>query len=84
MKTFPPPKPLLTHQEVQDFFGPLLTRKQVCAFFRIGRTKVDAMIASGELESFKDGASRRVLASSCYARLERLKAMPKPKSRWAR
>jgi hypothetical protein len=69
MKTFPPS---------------LFTRKEVQAFFAIGRTKADQLIKSGELESFKDGASRRVTSESCHARLERLKAMPKPKSRWGR
>jgi hypothetical protein len=59
-------------------FFPLLTRKQVQVFFRIGHTKADQLIQSGELESFKDGASRRVTRESCFARLERLKAMPKP------
>jgi hypothetical protein len=75
----------LSHHRIA-FSGPLLTRKQVQAFFRIGHTKADQLIKSGELESFKDGASRRVTSESCFARLERLKAMPKPKpkSRWAR
>lgn len=56
----------------------LFTRKEVQAFFAIGRTKADQLIKSGELESFKDGASRRVTSKSCYARLERLKAMQQP------
>jgi hypothetical protein len=76
-----------------EIFKPVLfTRKEVQAFFAIGRTKADQLIKSGELESFKDGASRRVTSESCHARLERLKTMPKPttkgrsgaKSRWAR
>ena len=67
-------------------FSPsFLTRKQVMIFFNIGRTKVDELIKSGELESFKDGSSRRITIESCRARLERLKTMPKPvkKSRWS-
>jgi hypothetical protein len=64
--------------------SPLFTRQEVMNFFRIGRTKADKLIKSGELESFKDGATLLVTSESCHARFERLKAMPKPKSRWAR
>jgi len=50
----------------------LLTRREVQRLFRFGHTKVDAMIASGELASFKDGRSRRIWAKSCYERLARI------------
>jgi excisionase family DNA binding protein len=68
-----------------DLSGSFLTRKQVMSFFNIGRTKVDQLVASGELDSYKDGSSRRITLESCRARVERLKTTPKPvkKSRWS-
>jgi hypothetical protein len=51
----------------------LMTRQEVMAYFRIGHTKCDRLIASDELKSLKDGASRRVWRWSCEERMERLK-----------
>jgi hypothetical protein len=63
-----------TAQTPLSFSGEvIMTRKEVQAFFRRGHTFVDAIIASGELDSFLDGRSRWILLSSCEARLERLK-----------
>jgi excisionase family DNA binding protein len=38
----------------------------------VGETTIYALIGSGQLESYKDGKSRKILVRSIHARIERL------------
>ena len=51
--------------------------KEVCRLLRYGPTRIYKMIRDGELESFIDGGSRRVLTSSVDAYVERRLAASK-------
>jgi excisionase family DNA binding protein len=51
---------------------PLVVRpKTACRLLAVGETRLYEMIASGELESFRDGGARKITTRSIHAYIER-------------
>jgi excisionase family DNA binding protein len=51
-----------------------VTPKQACWLLAIGNTRLYELIADGEIESYRDGRSRRIVMASIRARIARLLA----------
>ena len=62
--------------ETQSEQHELLTVDETIRFLRLGRTRVNEILRSGDLVSYKLGRRRLVRRSDISAWLERHKAMP--------
>jgi excisionase family DNA binding protein len=51
--------------------------REACRLLSIGITRLYELIGNGELESYRDGGSRRITTRSIVARVERLAATAK-------
>jgi len=51
--------------------------REACRLLSVGITRLYELIAAGELETFKDGSSRKITTRSIIARVERLTASAK-------
>jgi excisionase family DNA binding protein len=52
---------------------PLIVRPKVaCRLLSVGETRLYELIANGEIESFRDGGSRKITTRSIHAYIERL------------
>jgi hypothetical protein len=61
-----------------DETEPLIVRpKTAMRMLACGETRFYELVASGEIESFKDGGSRKVLVRSIHAYIERLRNQSK-------
>jgi excisionase family DNA binding protein len=54
-----------------DEIGLVVSPKRACALLDCSRPTLYGMINSGELRSYKDGSSRKILTSSIMQRIER-------------
>jgi len=50
----------------------VVSPRQACALLCIGNTRLYDLLATGELESYRDGRSRRITMASIRRRLARL------------
>jgi excisionase family DNA binding protein len=63
----------------------VVTPRETCRLLAIGNTRLYALIAARELQSYRDGRSRRITMESIRARIARLLAehssVPQPRQR---
>jgi excisionase family DNA binding protein len=65
--------PEVTGRKVGDGLEPLaVSPRQACLLLGVGNTRLYALLAAGELASYKDGRMRRVSMASIRARIARL------------
>jgi excisionase family DNA binding protein len=57
----------------QDVFEPFaVSPRRACLLLDVGNTKLYALLAAGELESYRDGRSRKIVTASIRRRIARL------------
>jgi len=65
-----------TDQNLSVDIEPLaVSPRQACALLSIGNTRLYALLATGELKSYRDGRSRRITMASIRDRFARLLAL---------
>jgi excisionase family DNA binding protein len=62
---------MTTVYSVEDDEPLVVPPKVACRLLSVGETRLYELIADGELESFKDGVSRRITMASIKARVAR-------------
>jgi excisionase family DNA binding protein len=56
---------------------PVVRPKVACRLLSVGETRLYELINNDEIESFRDGASRKITTRSIHAYIERQLARPK-------
>jgi hypothetical protein len=64
--------------QTNDALEPLVvSQKTACLMMSVGPTRLYELLNTGELESFRDGASRKITLASIKARVDRCLARAK-------
>jgi excisionase family DNA binding protein len=70
-------RPEVTGRAVGEHLEPLaVSPLQACKLLSVGNTRLYALLAAGELESYLDGRMRRITLQSIRRRVARLVAAP--------
>jgi excisionase family DNA binding protein len=67
-------RPDVTGRAVSDVEPLMVSPRQACRLLSIGNTRLYELIAAGEIESYRDGRSRRITLASIRTRIARLLA----------
>jgi excisionase family DNA binding protein len=68
-------RPEVTGHAVGDQIEPLaVSPRRACRLLSVGNTRLYELIAAGEIESYRDGRSRRITMASIRGRIARLVA----------